>query len=426
MRKAALITTIVLLIIILAAMGVLLLGGNSPAEDIAETAPLEPAPTPLPAATPEPAPSPTPEPTPEPVAEPEEFVISFVGDCTIASSQHHKGSAYAYETVVGTDYAFPFAGTAEYFETDYLSLANMEGTFTTAQTSSGATFTFKSDPEYAQVFAQGGIDLVLLGNNHSLDYGRQGREDTKAALDAAGVCYADEDDWYIYQNGDGLKVGVYSKLYPTAQNVIDGVTALKDAGAEFIIAGLHWGIEGSYRVTADQTAVGHAAIDAGADIVYGSHPHVLQKTEEYGGGYIFYSLGNWSFGGNTAPRDRDTAIIRATVIRDVDGSVSIGGVEYIPCELSSAQGYNNYQPHPYEPDSEEYQRAMSKLDGSFNGPDLTIDYSAFHDDEGEDGEADNSSVGDGDGSSGETDASGDGEAPSYEPPAENTGAVETE
>ena len=362
---------------------------------------MAPAPGPTPEPTPTPSPSPTPEPTPEPAPEPgpEEFVISFVGDCTLASSQHHKGGSRAFEKIVGDDYAFPFAETAQYFENDYLSIANMEGTFTTSQRSNGATFTFKSDPDYAKIFAEGGIELVTLGNNHSMDYGEQGSQDTKDALEAAGVNYAAEDGVFIYQRDDGLSVGVYSKLYPTVQDVKRGVGALRDAGAELIIAAVHWGVEGSYRVTADQQAVGHAAIDAGADIVYGSHPHVLQKIEEYGDGIILYSLGNWSFGGNTAPRDRDTAIIRITAVREADGSVSLGGTELIACELSSEPSQNNYQPHPYDPDSKEYARAMSKLDGSFKGPDLVVDYSAFN--QGGGAEENSESAGGGDEAQGE-------------------------
>lgn len=350
----------------------------SPTPEASAPPQTEPTPGPTPAPTPAPTPEPTPEPTPTPEPQPEEFVISFVGDCTLASDQRKKGTDRAFEKIVGEDYAFPFAETAEYFENDYLSIANMEGTFTASERSNGGTFTFKSDARYAQVFSEGGIELVVLGNNHSMDYGAKGAEDTKSALEEAGVCYADEDGTFVYQRDDGLAVGVYSKLYPTEADVRRGVKALRDGGAELIVAALHWGIEGSYRPTEDQRSVGRAAIDAGADIVYGCHPHVLQKTEEYGGGIILYSLGNWSFGGNTAPRDRDTAIIRITAVRDVDGSVTLGGVELIPCELSSEPSLNNYQPHPYDPDSAEYARAMSKLDGTFTGPDLVVDYSAFH------------------------------------------------
>lgn len=377
---------------------------------------------PTPSATPKPAPTPTPTSTPEPTPEPqpEGFVISFVGDCTLASSQHNKGSSRAFETIVGTDYAFPFAETAEYFKNDYLSIANMEGTFTAAESSNGGTFTFKSDPGYAQVFAEGGIELVVLGNNHSMDYGERGAQDTKDALDAAGVCWAGDGGTFVYRQDDGLAVGVYSKLYPTAEDVKRGVKALQEAGAELIVAALHWGVEGSYRPTADQVSVGHAAIDAGADIVYGSHPHVLQKVEEYGGGMILHSLGNWSFGGNTSPRDRDTAIIQITAVREADGGVSLGGVELIPCELSSEPSLNNYQPHLYEPGSKEYERAMSKLDGTFTGPDLVVDYSAFHNN------------GEGAGTGGEEQGSAEGEQSGVpeqsgggEPPQEG-GGINTE
>jgi len=157
-----------------------------------------------------------------------------------------------------------------------------------------------------------------------------------------------------------------------------GVEALKEAGAELIICAMHWGIEGSYQVLAAQEAVAYAAIDAGADIIWGSHPHVLHRVEAYRGGYILYSMGNWSFGGNTAPRDRDTAIAQITVKREADGTVSLETPVLIPCKLSGHDAYNDYQPQPLDPESAEYARAMSKLDGSFTGPDLSIDYSAFH------------------------------------------------
>ena len=335
----------------------------------------EPTPTPTPTPTPEPTPTPTPTPTPEPTPTPgpEYFTLSFVGDCTIGSSQYNN----SYEDVVGDDLEWPFAATKQYFENDYLSIANNEGTFTTSPYSDMGTFTFKSDPKYAGVFSAGGIDLVTLGNNHAGDYLEQGRKDTKAALEAENIYYADEDGWVVYQMDDGPAIGVYSKLWPTADKVKKGIEALKDAGAEFIIAALHWGNEGSYRANADQVAVGHAAIDAGANIVYGCHPHVLQKTEEYGGGWIFYSLGNWSFGGNTNPRDRDTAIIQVTLKREFAGTLSIDDVTFIPCKLSGKDASNDYQPQPYEEGSEEYERAMSKLLGTYEGPDFTPDYSAY-------------------------------------------------
>ncbi|MBR1496157.1 MAG: CapA family protein, partial [Oscillospiraceae bacterium] len=328
--------------------------------------------------SPSPSPSPPPSPTPTPEPQPEAFVLSFVGDCTIGSSQHQRGSAASFEAVAGTDYAWPFAATREYFEGDYLSMANMEGTFTTAEASNGNTFTFKADPAYAAVFPEGGIEFVTLANNHAGDYLAQGLRDTEAALDAVGVGWAADGGTWLYDAGEGPSVGVYAKLYPSVAEVRAGVASLREQGAEIVVAALHWGLEGVYRPIPDQEAVGRAAIDAGADIVWGCHPHVLQRVEEYGGGVIFYSLGNFSFGGNTAPRDRDTAIGKVTFARGTDGGLTMEGWEAIPCCLSGVPGVNNYQPTPYAPDSEDYARARSKLDGSFTGPDLVVDYSAFH------------------------------------------------
>ena len=103
-------------------------------------------------------------------------------------------------------------------------------------------------------------------------------------------------------------------------------------------------------------------IDAGADIVWGSHPHVLQAMEEYNGGKIFYSLGNFSFGGNIYPDDYDSALIQQEIIRQPDGSICLGETIVVPVCVSSIPDRNNFQPTPYEEGSEGYQRVLEKLD----------------------------------------------------------------
>ena len=128
-----------------------------------------------------------------------------------------------------------------------------------------------------------------------------------------------------------------------------------------------------------------ACVDAGADLVYGSHSHCLQPMEEYNGGIILYSMGNWSFGGSSGPTDPDTAIFQLTIRRDPDGSIHNDSYEIIPCCVSSDLAaaaakkdmYNNYQPTPYEPGTEAYDRAMSKITGTYEGKDLSTDYSNF-------------------------------------------------
>ena len=123
----------------------------------------------------------------------------------------------------------------------------------------------------------------------------------------------------------------------------------------------HWGVEKTYTPTKEQPDAGYAAIDAGADIVWGSHPHALQPIEHYRDGVIFYSLGNFSFGGFTVPADFDTALLQQEVIRDADGTVSLGALTVVPCCISSIADRNNYQPTPYTAREEGYDRVLEKL-----------------------------------------------------------------
>jgi poly-gamma-glutamate synthesis protein (capsule biosynthesis protein) len=340
--------------------------------------PPEPSPTAAAAesyipATPEPTPTPTPTPTPEPT--PEVFTLTMIGDCTLASNQYYKNSRYGFEAVVGDDYAYPFAATLSWFKEDDFTFANLECPLTTSDTlDRSKAFYFKADPAYAAVLTEGSVEFVTLGNNHALDYGEQGYEDTKSTLDAAGVGFAGRDEWSLYETKSGLKIGVYALSFGTAEQIRAGVRAVREAGADFVIAALHWGTEGFYDVNDTQRAQGHAAVEAGADFVYGSHPHTLQPVEEYEGRLIYYSMGNWIFGGNTNPRDKDTVIVRLTVTRYPDGTVAVTDVKNIPCASSGTTDANNYQPVVYEPDSEDYARTLSKLDGSFDGLNLTVGY----------------------------------------------------
>ena len=326
--------------------------------------------SPAPVPTDEAAPAPTPEPP-----EDEYFTISMVGDCTLSSSQREN----TFETVVNGDMAYPFSGVKEYFEDDYLTIANLECSLSHEMLYGTGTFNFCGDAGNAEMLVEGGVDFVTLGNNHTMDFGQQGLLNTEAVLEEYGVAYAAPDGSYIYESDGGITVGLYAAPWTASQaQVVSGVSALaNNPDVDIVICLMHWGLEGVYRQNESQKSIGRAAIDAGADIVYGSHPHVLQPIVEYNGGWIVYSLGNFVFGGNTAPRDRDTAIVQFTVKRAADGSVSVEGYEAIPCSVSSTPVTNDFRPEPYEEGSAEYERAMSKLNGTFTGPDLVVDYSEY-------------------------------------------------
>ena len=273
---------------------------------------------------------------------------------------------------MGDNYAYPFEFASEYMLDDDFTIVNLECALTNYNGRADKLFCFRGDPEYTEVLKLGGVDCVTLANNHSGDYGEQGLSDTKKYLEEANIAYAPDGGYCMYQTAGGLKIGVFAAFY-RFDRMAYGIGALREAGADIIIAAFHFGEEGSYRYDYNQEAYAKKAIDYGADIVFGCHPHVLQKIVKYGSGVIYYSLGNFVFGGNSNPRDKDTAIIRQHVVKE-NGRYRLGETEIIPFSLSGEDSYNDYRPVPLEEGSERYARVLSKLDGSFDGPDLYVAY----------------------------------------------------
>ena len=237
------------------------------------------------------------------------------------------------------------------------------------------------------------MDFVTTANNHTYDFGEDGVADTQAALETYEIPYGKIDEAQIVTTPHGLKLGIYcyfSEAYgdfrPDLDKALAAIEQLKNDGADYIICAFHWGIELHYRPEQSQIDIAYACIDAGADMIYGSHPHVLQPVEEYHGGLILYSMGNFCFGGNTAPSDADTAIVQVTLKRDLDGTVTHEDYTLIPCCVSSRpvledyqrDGYNDYRPTPYVEGTEAYERALSKIDGSYTGANGEANYDHWH------------------------------------------------
>ena len=321
---------------------------------------------------------PTEAPTEPPVTEPKEqhYTLSFAGDCTLGSTSKNWNNSNHFIQTIGENYDYPFANVRKYFDNDDFTLINLEGPLT--DSSSGAqskTFAFRGPTAYTRIMTGSSVEAVTLANNHAEDYGKAGYESTTNALKEAGITYVEKDGTAMYTTQRGLKIGLYAAAFSfDTADMNKDIAALRDAGAEIVICAFHWGEEGVYRADANQQKVAKAAIDAGADIVYGHHPHVLQKIEQYNGGYIFYSLGNFSFGGAALPGDYDTALLQLDVVRDENGQVSLGELTIIPCSISSVSSQNNFQPTPLEA-GKVYDRVLSKLDGSFKGANLNVDYS---------------------------------------------------
>ena len=252
---------------------------------------------------------PTTEPT-EPEPTEQHYTLTFAGDCTLGYMPGHEYSYGGFKYIVGEDYEYPFRNVREYFDNDDFTMVNFEGTLGYEGYPANKTFTFRGPEEYTQILTSSSVDAVTLANNHSLDYGIQGYNETKRLLDEAAVPYVEKDSSNLVITRSGLKIGLYAASFVIDQKDLAAeVAALREQGAEIVVFAIHWGSEGIYHSFVDQWNAAYKAIDAGVDIVYGHHPHVLQKIEEYNGGYIFYSLGNFSFGGNQSPLDMDTAMM---------------------------------------------------------------------------------------------------------------------
>ncbi len=303
----------------------------------------------------------------------ERFVFTFAGDCTFGATPSNYNLDIGFPKTVGEDYGYPFANVIEYLENDEFTMVNLEGPLTDRGYPAEKKHVFQSSAAFVNILTENSVEAVTIANNHTMDYGNTGYQSTLETLENAGVPYVERDSSTLVTTKNGLTVGLYAAVYYKldVEDMTEEIAALKEQGADVIIFAPHWGAEGVYRPTEEQKRVGRAAIDAGADIVFGSHPHVLQPVERYGDGIIYYSLGNFSFGGNIYPRDLDTALMCQEVIRE-DGQVRLGELTIIPASVSSVSDRNNFQPTPFQPGTEDYERVMSKLDGTFDGPNLKI------------------------------------------------------
>lgn len=299
------------------------------------------------------------------VSSPVSLTLSVVGDCTLGTDEtfDYDTSLNAYYENYGADYFLQ--NVKNIFSADDLTIANFEGTLTDSDEREDKTFAFKAPASYASILTGGSVEAVNTANNHSHDYGDQSFDDTLAALDDAGIVHFGYDETAV-MDVKGIKVGLVGiyELYDhleREQQLKDNIAKVKADGAQLIVAIFHWGNETETVPDSNQTTLGRIAIDEGADLVCGHHPHVLQGIETYKGRNIVYSLGNFCFGGNSSPSDMDTMIYQQTFTIDADGVKKDNVTNIIPCSISSAayDGYNNYQPTPAEGD--EATRILGKI-----------------------------------------------------------------
>jgi poly-gamma-glutamate capsule biosynthesis protein CapA/YwtB (metallophosphatase superfamily) len=288
-----------------------------------------------------------PEPKEEPVVE-TTIKISAAGDFTIGTDESFGYNGTFVHEADKSGLSHFVGGLNDIFKNDDLTTVNLETTLTNATQKAAKKFRFKGDPSYAQILTMGGIESVNLANNHIHDYLQKGYEDTITTLKNANIGYFGYDNKYLTTIKD-VKIGAlgyegWNDTTDIRNQVSQDIKELRDEGAQIVLVHFHWGIEREYVPTASQQSLARFTVDSGADLVLGHHPHVVQGIEEYNGKFIVYSLGNFMFGGNRNPSDKDTYVFQQTFHLKNGELTDKKEINVVPFSISSVTSRNDYRP----------------------------------------------------------------------------------
>ena len=302
---------------------------------------------------PAPTPTPTPAPTPVPTLPPETtVVISLAGDALLGSQDGMRSRPDSFDSVVARQgYAYPLRNFAPMFSQDDITFINLECVLKddSKDKTEDRLYNFRGPTAFTAILTAASVEHVNIANNHYIDYGFSGRRTTRAALTAAGITYSGYTWTQIYEK-DGVKIGFggirETQWKQDREKPAREIQALRAEGCDYIVYACHFGTEYEPKHNALQTEMARAILEAGADCVVGTHPHVVQGIENYGGKPIFYSLGNFVFGGNLNPEDYD-GLAAQLILHFTQGRCDGVSARLIPLLTSGVQdGTTDFCPVP--------------------------------------------------------------------------------
>ena len=279
------------------------------------------------------------------------LTMTFTGDSILGSEEKSRKKPESFDSFIADKgYTWPFSGLYDLLSADDLSIINLEGVLKddTRGRQQGKLHWFRGPTSFAGILPAGSIELAGLANNHMRDYGIAGHNSTREALKAAGIPYFGYGDTYIHEH-QGLKIG-FGGIRETIwrqkpQLPGEEIAALKEAGCDYIVYTIHAGKEYSRTHNELQEKIARSVIDAGADIVIGMHPHVVQGIEKYKDGLIVYSLGNFSFGGNLKLTEFDGLAVQV-ILHFEDRELFETTLKLIPLLTTGTKPANDFRPIP--------------------------------------------------------------------------------
>lgn len=302
------------------------------------------------------------------------ITVTCTGDFTIGGDNRKKKKSSFWKELEANhdDINFTMANMRQILKEDDLTIVNFEGTFTDTKyvpdSKKNNEFIFNISPAYVNVLNDNFIEAVSLANNHVMDHGTEGYEDTKNTLAQAGVIFSTQEDIGEYYVNEDCTIAMLSYLcidkygkpvggYDTFEEKVCADITLAKQTYPVVIVSFHWGREPTksrpdigYIPTDNQLRLGRMAVDAGADLIVGHHSHRIQPIEYYHGVYICYSLGNFCFSGNNKPDDMNSIVFQTRFRISKTGEVTNTGFRIIPIQISSVKDKNNYVPTPVTDD----------------------------------------------------------------------------
>lgn len=317
--------------------------------------------------------------------------LTFTGDCTIGSEEATRKKDDSFDTYADKKgYDYFFANFKGIFEQDDLTVINFEGVLSDSrgQESTKKRYRFRGPTDFVKILTGSSIDACSLANNHIADFGRQGEESTKATLTEAGIGWFQGFDMYTYEK-DGIKIVfialdniTYNKGSEKIRKKISEMKASGEANA--VVVCWHTGLE--YRGAHEEGTERNAknVINAGADLIIINHPHVLQGIGVINNRTVFYSLGNFVFGGNSKIETRKhlidqtvtslyTAVVKVKMTFTNEGKYLGQQITILPALTTGANPVNDYQPRRATMEEAKDIHFAFQRDTTFQIPEVTMD-----------------------------------------------------
>lgn len=310
------------------------------------------------------------------VSEPEiqnfDIKLTFLGDMILAKQKDISPAGRFDEYAEKNPPEYFLSKVSDILSADDFTIANLENVLSDRELpprekNYNPSFWFKSKASNVNVLTTSSVEAVFLANNHIMDYGIQGFNDTVDTVINAGLKYGTEENtMYLEKNDFKIAVICAGLWYQYDVNKI--VNLIKDAeqNSHFQVVFFHGGTERLHAPEEFKVNAAHTFVDNGADLVIGGHPHVLQPREVYKEAEIVYSIGNFCYGGALLPENRTVIYQYTLTVNSETLNAETKSSNIIPCYVYTGS-INNYQPTPIT-DEAQKQKVLEFMDGETDSP----------------------------------------------------------